>query len=315
MDAEEISRYTAPMEILIDAPAKINLHLQVGGLRDDRYHEILSVFHLIDIADTLRVRRAGPPGAVSIHGPFDFPVEKNLLYIAAKRFFQSVFEKEGSSPGEGVEVFCTKRIPDGGGLGGGSSDAAALLKAMDVLFGTGAGEKKMSECALSVGSDVPFFLSGAAALVRGRGEILSPLPPLPEYQVLLVFPGWKVSTPAAYREIDRTREKSPVNEERLTARMLSGHYEKLMLSGRLFNDFTPVVCRQYPEIDTIIGDLLASGALYAQMSGSGSTIYALFRPGDDIRYASERFLEGGMRVHAGKMLACPIEPVYNERNI
>jgi 4-diphosphocytidyl-2-C-methyl-D-erythritol kinase len=315
MDAQARSRYNSGMEVIIDAPAKINLHLQVGALREDRYHELLSVFHLIDIADTLRVRKSGPPGSVLIHGPFDFPAEINLLHIAAMRYFEMFYEAKGVHPEEGVEVFCTKRIPDGGGLGGGSSDAAALLKAMKILFGIPESSDRLFECALAVGSDVPFFLSTAAALVRGRGEILSPLPPLPEYGILLVFPGWKVSTPAAYCEIDRRREQIRVSAEALTAEQLSEDYEELMLSGRFFNDFTPVVSLQYPEIDEIIEQLRDSGALYAQMSGSGSTIFGLYRHDHNIIRTSGRFLERGFGVHTGKMLACPIEPVYNGRNI
>lgn len=300
------------MEICIDAPAKINLHLQVGRKREDGYHDLLSVFHLVDLADTLRVEKSGPAGEIAVHGPFDFPVKDNLIHKAAERYFSGYRLNTGKEPEAGVEVRCTKRIPDGGGLGGGSSDAAAALKALSLLFPVSEPERLLRESALAVGSDVPFFLSTPAALAEGRGELLRPLPPLKGYALLLLFPGLKISTPAAYRAVDRRREKGAAEKTRFCAEELESGWEKLMRSGSLYNDFTPAVEEFFPGVEGFLRELREAGAVFAEMSGSGSTIFAIFHKNSDAERASRLFLERGWGAHTGKMLARPIEPVYNE---
>ncbi|MHC4339573.1 MAG: 4-(cytidine 5'-diphospho)-2-C-methyl-D-erythritol kinase, partial [Planctomycetota bacterium] len=165
----------------LEAPAKLNLCLEVLGRRPDGYHEIDSVFAAIDLCDTVRLERSDAI-RLTVHGEAAPEDDTNLAWRAAEAL------------GVGASISLEKRIPAGAGLGGGSSDAAAVLLGLDRLYGLGTGRERLLEIALGLGADVPFFLTGGTARCRGVGERVEPLPPAPGRRYLLVIPALVTST-------------------------------------------------------------------------------------------------------------------------
>ena len=192
-------------EVRAVAPAKVNLHLRILGRRTDGYHDLQTVFQAVDLSDVLHVRRAGAGVQLVVERGEAGPVEENLVVRAARAFLAAA----GLS-GEGLRMRLEKRIPVGAGLGGGSSDAAAMLLALDRLFPGAVASGRIAELAAGIGSDVPFFLGASPlALGRGRGEVLEAIEPLPSLAGVVVSPPVQVSTREAYRELARAREGSP----------------------------------------------------------------------------------------------------------
>src|SRR5438874_6520783 len=188
----------------VSAQAKINLLLRVGARDRTGYHAISTWFLRLDLADGITVRVGGNIRGIEVAGPLLpsgglGPAEKNLAYRAAVAYA----ERSGWPRGFSIEV--TKNIPVGGGLGGGSADAGAVLRALDALAAEPLGHQGLAELAASLGSDVPFLTSEfIAAFGTGRGEKLQPIDPLPAREVLLVMPGFSVSTADAYRWLDES---------------------------------------------------------------------------------------------------------------
>ncbi|HTT66705.1 MAG TPA: 4-(cytidine 5'-diphospho)-2-C-methyl-D-erythritol kinase [Gemmatimonadales bacterium] len=251
------------------APAKINLWLRVFG-RDARgYHAIESLFQLIGLEDDLVLEPA--PAGVALHGapPALGPAEDNLIVRAATRFLAA------SRARGGVRITLTKRIPWNAGLGGGSSDAAATLAAMNRLFGSPLSAGDLLELGAALGSDVPFFLSGSPlALGWGRGERLLTFAPLPSLPLLVVPPPAPVRTADAYAWLDKERGTR------------EGGYAAVIPAGTLaswasvrdhsHNDFEPVVAGHLPEIGHWLDRLRETEAFLVRLAGSGGAIVALF---------------------------------------
>jgi len=302
------------MTLTIEAPAKINLHLQVGKLRSDGYHDLLSLMHLVDLSDRVSLRTEGKRGTVELEGDFDCLKEDNLLYKAASAYLRERQKRiPNAHPAPGLTISCLKRIPAGGGLGGGSSDAAALLKLLERFFGAFPERGGLDEIALSLGSDVPFFLHTGAEIAQGRGEVLEPVEPLPAYPLVLVFPSWRISTPDAYAAIDRFRLEKADHPRFLSPGQLRESYRRPVAQWPFFNDFTSPVLLQFPESRDLLLRLQDQEALFSQMSGSGSTFFGLFDEEKTALRAFERLKSMGYRCHLGKMLARPYDPVYNGR--
>ncbi|MHC4224837.1 MAG: 4-(cytidine 5'-diphospho)-2-C-methyl-D-erythritol kinase, partial [Planctomycetota bacterium] len=173
----------------LEAPAKLNLCLEVLGRRPDGYHEIDSVFAAIDLCDTVRLERSDAI-RLTVHGEAAPEDDTNLAWRAAEAL------------GVGASISLEKRIPAGAGLGGGSSDAAAVLLGLDRLYGLGTGRERLLEIALGLGADVPFFLTGGTARCRGVGERVEPLPPAPGRRYLLVIPALVTSTQDVYSGLE-----------------------------------------------------------------------------------------------------------------
>lgn len=260
--------------VTLEAPAKVNLHLRVGGLRADGYHDLVSLVCAVSLADTVVVRRAGPPGSFRLRGSFDVPVERNLVTLAVEAF------RAETGCRDGVEAVVRKRIPAGAGLGGGSSDAAAALRCMEALFDATLGPARMRWLAAGLGSDVPFFLEGAAALIEGRGERVTPLAPRADFALVAVLPGMAVLTADAFRWLDEDRAAAGGDpgahllgrEEVLRA--WEGDGEGILA---LANDFDAPVLRRLPGLAAARDALLAAGALHAGLTGSGSALIGVCR--------------------------------------
>lgn len=256
--------------IAIDAPAKINLGLEVLRRRADGFHDINTLFAAITLADRVTIR-TGEPGRIGCRVPAMPWLENdptNLCVRAAALLRDAMGRTD-----LGVEIELEKRIPVGAGLGGGSSDAAAVLRGAPLLWEVAPSETMLMELGARLGSDVPFFLRGGIALGRSRGELLEPVELLPPFHLLLLFPGIHVSTPWAYRAVARIDERPATD---LVSTLRRGIDDPEILRRELVNDFEAPVFHEHPVLVSLKERLYARGALYAAMSGSGSTIFGLF---------------------------------------
>lgn len=249
--------------IVRQAFAKINLGLEVLRKRPDGYHDIRSVFATISLADDVAIQRDTTIDVVCIPAMTAVPTD-NLAYRAAATILA-----HPSAQGRGAKITLQKRIPAGGGMGGGSSDAAAVLTGIRDLYDLPITPSELHAMALSVGSDVPFFLTGGLALVEGRGETITPLDIQLPYTVLVVFPHIHVDTKAAYSHI------TPMERED-TATFLKYVDDIATYGNELHNDFELSVFSNHHILQQVKDMLYEKGALYASMSGSGSTMYGLF---------------------------------------
>jgi 4-diphosphocytidyl-2-C-methyl-D-erythritol kinase len=249
------------------APAKVNLALRVYGRRSDGYHEIDTLFQAIDLSDEVEVELRGAGVAVEVEGAELGAQEDNLAYKAAVRFLAE------AGIDAGVRVRLVKRIPHGAGLGGGSSDAAAVLKSLAVLVG-GIDASRLHAIGGELGSDVPFFLGESPlARGRGRGEVLEALSALPGADMVLVCPPVHVATGEAYGALAASRRGSASRAEAPSGLTL-GSWGDLGVVAQ--NDFEPLMAESYPEIRSALVALRSAGASTALMTGSGSTCFGLF---------------------------------------
>lgn len=247
----------------VAAFAKVNLGLRVLSRRPDNFHEVRTVFQSISLADKIQVSfTPGRSTAVTVEGTPDIP--DNLAARAAETVLQEM------RVGGTVLIEIHKRIPMGAGLGGGSSDAAALLLTLPVLAGKVVPMERLLALAAPLGSDVPFFLLGGTALGLGRGEELYPLRDYPALPGLLLAPGIHVSTPEAYRALSPTLTHP---ERKLLEFQESMRHP---LERPLINDFESVVFPLHPRLKAFKHRLLNQGAKQALMSGSGSSVFGLF---------------------------------------
>lgn len=236
------------------APAKVNRFLQITGRRADGYHELQTVFQFVDLCDWLRFHPL-PSGEIELRVEADLAGENNLCLRAAR-----LLAAEAGLPC-GVRIELNKNIPVGGGLGGGSSDAATTLVALNHLFDLRLPAAALAELGLRLGADVPVFVRGQAAWAEGVGDRLTPLEPDTPW-ILLIDPAVSVSTATMFGTGELTRD-CPV--ERITP---SGY-------GSLRNVFEPLVRRRYPAVDAALGWLEASG-IPARLSGTGGCLFGLF---------------------------------------
>jgi 4-diphosphocytidyl-2-C-methyl-D-erythritol kinase len=252
--------------ISVQAHAKINLDLRVLAKRADGYHELRTIFQTISLADSIGLEfEPGARTEIAIEG--NVVIEDNLIARAAKL----VLEETGLSGR--VWFTLQKRIPMGAGLGGGSSDAAAVLRALPRVTGVPIALERLHRMAALLGSDVPFFLYGGTAVGLGRGEEVYPLRDLPPYRGLLVTPEIHVSTPDAYRAL--SPRLSPDGASAKLADFGRVAWTEDLLLAR--NDFEEVVFEMHPELADIRAALEKAGAICARMTGSGSAIFGLFR--------------------------------------
>ena len=243
----------------ISAPAKINLNLRIHGKRDDGFHEIETLMLPVDLADEMEIERVESGIHLTCDDPSLLCGPGNLVHDAATAFFRAT-----GSVG-GVRIHLTKRIPSGAGLGGGSSDAAATLLALNALFSAGMDASRLEALAASLGSDVPWFVQARPAVCRGRGEVIESVEPPPPAQFLLLKPPFGIPTPWAY---GAWSGGGPWPTAVVAAHRHGGH--------AIFNDFEEPVFRKYPLLGILKAWLAAApGVLASGMSGSGSTLFAL----------------------------------------
>lgn len=253
-------------------PAKVNLYLRVVGRRPDGYHEVVTVMQPLTLADVLSVSLGGGGISLTCDHP-DLPLgEENLVWRAAHRFQ----EETGLAPG--VRLSLTKRIPVAAGLGGGSSDAAGALLALNELAGKPLAPGHLHRLASQLGADVPFFLGRTPAVGRGIGTQLSPVTLLP-YWYLLVNPGVPLSTRWVYENLDLNRLPGPPATEAWDPE----HPETWVR-----NDLGTVAVKRFPELAQLLDGLNEAGAWCRGVSGSGPTLFGLFRTREAAQQAGLR---------------------------
>jgi len=236
------------------APGKLNLMLRVLGRREDGYHLLQSVMRLIDYGDTLTFRVREDAVIARLNEVDGVPAEGDLTVRAAQTL------QRASGTRQGADITLEKRLPLGGGLGGGSSDAATALLALNHLWKTGFSRARLLELALGLGADVPFFVQGENALVEGIGERLRPLA-LPPAWYLVLCPPVAVPTARIFAHPDLKRDSKPIKMQRFSAEQAG-------------NDLEPVVCQEYPQVAQHLEWL--RGAAPAWVTGSGACVFAAF---------------------------------------
>lgn len=260
-------------EIWVRAPAKVNLVLRVLGRRPDGYHELWSLMQIVGLEDELRLRLRPSVTGIRLHcDDATLPTDdRNLVHRAAKL----VLEQAGLAAG--VEIHLTKRIPVSAGLGGGSSDAAATIAGLNTLLGLGWSVETMARAGGMLGSDIPFFFFAPCALVRGRGEQVLPLTVTGVRWMLLVYPGFPIETRWAYERLDATRQNvRPVSPAHATlARRASVAWEDVI--PLMENDFEAALAPTHEVLQELKAALVAAGAEAALLSGSGATVFGVFR--------------------------------------
>ena len=258
-------------EFTIQAPAKLNLTLDVLGRREDGYHDLKMVMQSITLADRLTLRPGRAPG-IQVSSSFHFlPTgEKNLAGKAAVCFYQAL-----GRPARDLDISITKHVPVCAGMAGGSSDAAAVLRALNRLEGAPFSPEELAHVGEAVGSDVPYCVLGCTALAQGRGEVLTPLSPLPHCWVVACKPDFPVSTPELFARIDSCRIRRRPDADGLMAALEQG--DLMEVARRMYNVFEDVLPeRQLARVADIKNTLIQQGALGANMSGTGPTAFGLF---------------------------------------
>jgi 4-diphosphocytidyl-2-C-methyl-D-erythritol kinase len=264
-------RITRITHITYRAFAKINLDLHVLGVRPDGYHELRTTFQSIALADTLAFTRTPGPFRIDCDHP-DCPTDRrNLVWRAAELVWRAA--RRRGAPRD-LHVKIVKRIPMQAGLGGGSSDAAAAIGALAALWRVALTRDRRHRMAAALGADVPYFLEGGTVLGLERGDRLFPLADIPRTWVVLVVPGFGVSTKEAFEWWDERREGQAGREGQ--GRL-----------GRASNDLQAAVAKRHPIVARLVAALKREGAFHASLSGSGSAVFGLFRRRSDAERAAQ----------------------------
>lgn len=267
------------------AYAKLNISLDVTEKRADGFHEMVMVNQSVSLADDVTVTLTDD-GAVRARTSFSFIPgdERNLAVKAAMRYL-----KEIGDTATGAQIEIEKRIPVGAGMGGGSADAAAVLRAMNALFDHRLSGERLLEISGDVGSDVPFCVMGGTALAEGRGERLTPLTPLPECALVILKPEFAISTPELFKKLDMLRTHHHPDTAGIIAALNAG--ELLPVCRRMFNVFEGVDDRRMREETELKNALLDEGALGAVMTGTGSAVFGIFADENAAANAAEKLAQ------------------------
>jgi len=270
----------------VQARAKLNLTLDVLGKRPDGYHDLKMVMQSITLCDNITVtENGGSTVRVSSNLGFLPTDEKNLAAAAALRFYEAL-----GKPLRGIDLTLDKHIPVCAGMAGGSSDAAAVLRALNELEGEPFSRMELARVGERVGSDVPYCVLGTTALAEGRGEVLTTLPSLPQCWVVVCKPDFPVSTPELFGKIDRCKVRCRPDTDGLLRALEQGDLEGV--ARRMYNVFEDVLHpRQRARVQDIKNTLIRCGALGANMSGTGPTAFGLFREEEQARAAWETLKE------------------------
>ena len=277
---------TAPSStIAFKTPAKVNLGLYILGKREDGFHELETLFQMVNWCDEIKIECLGDGLDLICNQP-DIPNDDGNLVIKAARLLQTRFPDRC----KGARIHLKKNIPHGAGLGGGSGNAAGTLLGLNFLWGLKLKREDLILMASELGSDVPFFLFSPCAIGRSKGEILEPVNTSIKFYILMVYPGFTLSAAWVYENLNLKLTKQKNNISILENFLLQSEFAQL--GAAWINDLEPVVFQEYPEIFAIKKQILAFGAKGALLSGSGSTVFGLFDNLETAKTAYAR-LEGG----------------------
>lgn len=268
-------------ELTEHAYAKLNLSLDVAARLQNGYHELCMVMQSVSLHDDVSVRLRGD-GEITVRTNLRYlPNDRrNIAYKAAAAFF----EKTGCW--HGADITLKKRIPVCAGMGGGSSDGAAVLRALNTLTGKPLCSEELEKLAEGIGSDVPFCVCGGTALARGRGEILRELRPMPDCSIIICKPRFSVSTPELFSRLDKQTLKYRPDTDGILESIENGSLSGIAM--RMYNVFEDVLPQKPDDVPQIKRSLLDCGALGAVMTGTGSAVFALFDDEDAAKAAQAR---------------------------
>jgi 4-diphosphocytidyl-2-C-methyl-D-erythritol kinase len=284
-------------EVTLPAYAKINLDLRVLGLRSDGFHDLRTIFQSLALHDALTFAPRKGAFVIQCDDPSIPTDRRNLVWKAAALLWRTAGLGRGDTPRDAA-VQIRKQIPSEAGLGGGSADAAVTLLGLAHVWGLSVDAATLSRLAERIGADVPFFLVGGTALGLGRGDDIYPLAELPRCSVVIIRPGFGVSTAEAYNWFDH--ERRAARPERPKRTLLPGWPE---WSRSLRNDLEAPVTAHHPTIARIKTALMDAGALFAAMSGSGSTVFGLYERDDAARRTARDLARPGWQVVATRTLS------------
>jgi len=280
------------------APAKVNLTLRVIGRREDGYHDIESLVQKISIYDRITILEKNEPGIHLTCSDPSLPTgPDNLVYKSAQLIMKSTRIRE-----KGISIHLEKAIPHGAGLGGGSSDAAAILMGLNTLWKLSMTREELAALAQEIGSDVPLFLHPSPSLITGRGERVKPSHILVNAIFVVIFPGFSVSTKWAYSNFRLTKEPGKYTISGL-CKTVGETLPPEHRQGLLVNDLEEAVTMGHPEVGRCKEDLRRVGARASLMSGSGSAIFGLFEDRQTAEKAAAQLMEDGSRI---AQIASPI---------
>ncbi|MCR5484186.1 MAG: 4-(cytidine 5'-diphospho)-2-C-methyl-D-erythritol kinase [Clostridiales bacterium] len=267
------------MRITVNAAAKVNLFLDIISRRSNGYHNLFMIMQSVDLFDRVTVSESKQSGIFITCSDNSIPCGKeNTAFKAAERFFEAA-----GITGRGARIDIEKNIPHAAGLAGGSADAAAVLYSLNKLFDTGYDIEELCRIGVKTGADVPFCLTGGTRLAQNIGEIISPLPPFPDYRFVLAKPDLSVSTKEAYEAFDNKKYViHPDNDAALFA-AASGDYDALCsMSQNVFEQFIEV-----PERVAVKTEMRKNNCKCCQMSGSGPTVFGIFENESDAFLCAE----------------------------
>lgn len=257
--------------IELAAKAKINLTLDIIKKLPTGFHEIKTVYQEIDLADNIIIRPYEENEIRIFINNREIKLSENLAYLAAKQVLAA------ADCHKGVDIIINKRIPLSAGLGGGSSDAAAVINGLNKLFSLGLAESELRKIASSLGKDIPFFLQGKIALGTGLGDTIQKLPSIGKLVLLVIVPNFKISTARAYELAwgERIGRRVALTDQ-LVAMLKRGESTLAEIAGCFHNDFEEFLFRRYPKLNEVFGNLLRAGSAINHLSGSGSAVWAAF---------------------------------------
>jgi 4-diphosphocytidyl-2-C-methyl-D-erythritol kinase len=260
-------------QLELPAPAKLNLFLHIVGRRDDGYHNLQTVFQFVDYADTLIFAPRTDDQLTLTDSSSHISPQQNLVLRAAKQLQSAI--KQAQLPVHGADIVLHKRLPQGAGLGGGSSDAATTLVGLNKLWGTPLSQQQLLELGLKLGADVPIFIHGHAAFAEGIGEQFSDVEPATPWY-LVVKPNVAIATPELFADPQLQRDCPPITANEWQF-------------DNTTNVFEPVVCDRYPEVAKLRDRLLQYGP--TRLTGSGACLFARFDTYDAAASAQQQFSE------------------------
>lgn len=286
-------------ELTIHAYAKINLGLDVLRKREDGYHDLKMIMQTVNLYDVLTFTKTESPEVSLTIKNSSLPCNNNNLIVKAANLMIQKYQLK-----QGVSIHLSKHIPIAAGMAGGSADAAATLKAMNQLFGLGASMQELMDLGVTLGADIPYCILEGTALSEGIGEILTPLTPIPTCYIVVVKPNINVSTKFVYQNLNLdVLEKHPDIDgvvSSITAHNLKG------ITDRLDNVLETVTIPQYPVIQEIKDQMLKMGASGSLMSGSGPTVFGIFKDSSKAKKCYDLFKTGPYK--AQTFFTLPYQP-------
>jgi len=294
------------MTLSFKTPAKINLGLHIHHKREDGYHELETLLQMVSLYDSIELETLST-GIELICDQPGIPKDHTNLVVQAAQLLLDTCTSENKP---GVRIRLDKKIPSGAGLGGGSGNAAGVLMGLNVLWDLKLSREHLAHLAAKLGADVPFFLTAPRAVGKGKGDEVTSIQSIGKFEILLVYPGFPIATPWVYQNLN-LKLTNPQNNISILKKFLSeSQVEKL--GNSLFNDLELVVTKRYPEIQAIKDELSDLGAKGSLLSGSGSTVFAIFDNPDDAKSACTKINRGNREVFLTKTIACFSEFLPNE---